>query len=129
MGLAFLSSARRFPLAVRPGLPAPGFPSRTSYAQLRTLGVLRAPTRDEGFALVLLEAAALGKSIIATNACRVAELIEDRATRRIVPPDSPGTLGDAMIEVFADMRNSPGMGERLRPAGQSLHPRRAKSLA
>lgn len=87
------------------------------------------PSRDEGFAVVLLEAAAFGKPIIATDVCGVAELIEDRATGRIVQPDEPAALAEAMHEYLEDVAGSRGMGARLRAAVHALHPWQAKCAA
>ena len=76
------------------------------------------PSRNEGFAIVLLEARAFGKPVVATNVCGVAELIEDGVTGRIVTPEDPTALAAAISESLDDPGSSAKMAARIRSAVQ-----------
>lgn len=69
---------------------------------------------SEGFGLTALEAAALGKPVIATRVGALPEIIEDGVTGLLVPPADPGALARAMINVL----NDPREGRRLGAAGR-----------
>lgn len=55
----------------------------------------------EGFAMALLEAAALSKPVISTDSCGVAELVTNGETGLVVPPERPELLAGA-INTFLD---------------------------
>lgn len=57
---------------------------------------------DEPFALVPLEAAAIGLAIIATTAGGTTETLTDDETARLVPPGDRGALVRAMVELVGD---------------------------
>ena len=60
------------------------------------------PSRREGFGIVLLEALALSKPVVATAVGGVPEVIRDGETGWLVPPAQPQALGRAIIEVLDD---------------------------
>jgi glycosyltransferase involved in cell wall biosynthesis len=68
----------------------------------------------EGFAMVLLEAAAAQKPVVSTRSCGVTELVRDGETGLLVEPDNPEQLAQALLE----MLNHPQEAERQ---GKSLH--------
>ncbi len=65
----------------------------------------------EGFAMVLLEAAAAQKPVVSTLSCGVAELIQDGETGWVVPPEDPAALAKAIQEALEnpDRSASPGL--------------------
>jgi len=56
----------------------------------------------EGFAMAILEAAALQKPVVSTLSCGVAELIEHGVSGMVVPPESPELLARAIAELLDD---------------------------
>ncbi|AFV10476.1 glycosyl transferase [Thermacetogenium phaeum DSM 12270] len=71
---------------------------------------------SEGFGLTALEAAALGKPVIATRVGALPEIIEDGVTGLLVPPADPGALARAMLRLLED----PAEGRRLGAAAREV---------
>lgn len=72
------------------------------------------PARQEPFGLVILEAASLGVPVIATRVGGIPEIIEDRRSGRLVPPDDPHTLAAVTIDMLADTRTARACADALR---------------
>jgi glycosyltransferase involved in cell wall biosynthesis len=65
--------------------------------------VLVHPARQEPLGRVLLEAAASGAAIVATDVGGTREIFPPESqTARLVPPDEPELLADAMLELLGD---------------------------
>jgi glycosyltransferase involved in cell wall biosynthesis len=65
--------------------------------------VVCVPTRyREGLPTVLLEAAACGRPIVATDNVGCRDFVQDGRTGVMVPPGSPAALADALARVLAD---------------------------
>lgn len=60
------------------------------------------PARQEPFGRVLLEAAASGLPIVATDVGGTAEMLQDGITARLVPSGNPELLAQAMNELLRD---------------------------
>lgn len=73
------------------------------------------PSLAEPFGLALLEAMALGKPVIATQAGGPLEIVLDGETGLLVPPASPAHLAKAIIALLAD----PAAGRRLGKNGRA----------
>jgi glycosyltransferase involved in cell wall biosynthesis len=58
--------------------------------------------REEAFGLVLLEAMAFGKAVIAPRVGGVPEFVRDGQTGLLVKPDDPAGLAEAMIRLHGD---------------------------
>jgi len=74
------------------------------------------PSIWEGFGLVLLEAMAAGRPIVASRAATIPEVVVDGETGLLVPPGDPPALADALAQLAEDPALAHSMGEagRLR---------------
>ena len=74
------------------------------------------PSRRESFGLVLLEAGALGKPVIATRVGGVPEVVMDNETGVLVRPEDPAALAAAIIKLLEnrDLAHRMGMNARRR---------------
>ena len=74
------------------------------------------PSFAEGVPVVLMEAMASGKPVIATQVAGVGELVEDGMSGRIVPPGDAVMLAHAIADLAADptLRNHMGAAGRNR---------------
>src|SRR5690606_23604090 len=59
-------------------------------------------SRQEPLGRVLLESAASGVPIIATNVGGTCEIVEDRTSAWLVDPDKPTQVADAMIGLYGN---------------------------
>jgi glycosyltransferase involved in cell wall biosynthesis len=59
-------------------------------------------SRWEGLGLVFLEAMAASTPVLSTNVSAIPEVVVDGETGRLVPPDEPELLADAMLELARD---------------------------
>jgi glycosyltransferase involved in cell wall biosynthesis len=76
---------------------------------LSSADVLVLPSRNEGLPLVLLESMQAGFPVIAACVGSVAEIVEDRVTGLLVPPDDV----DAMTRALVKLLSSSGLRLRL----------------
>ncbi len=72
------------------------------------------PSLAEPFGLVLLEAMALGRPVIATNAGGPKEIVVDGQTGLLVPPRNPELLATAMVRILSDEQERTAMGQNAR---------------
>ena len=72
------------------------------------------PSLSEGFPFVILEALAMSRPVVATNVNGVPEIIHDRCTGVLVPPQDPKALEAALRTLLRD----PCLATRLGRAGQ-----------
>jgi len=85
-------------------------------ADLFVLASRIAPDGDrDGLPNVLLEAGAMELAVVASEVAAVPELIEDGVNGRLVPPDDPAALADALAALIAD----PEARERQGRAGRA----------
>ncbi len=70
------------------------------------------PSLWEGLPFVLIEAAAIGKPIVATAVDGVREIIEDERTGLLVPPKDPVLLAGAVIRLLEDGELASRLAER-----------------
>ncbi|MEO0132934.1 MAG: glycosyltransferase family 4 protein [candidate division WOR-3 bacterium] len=58
------------------------------------------PTFGEGFGLVLLEAMAVSKPVVASNVMAIPEIVIDGKTGLLVPPDNADALAQALVKLI-----------------------------
>lgn len=72
------------------------------------------PSYREGLPKVLLEAAACGKAMVATDVPGCREIVRDRFNGLLVPPKDSVTLAAAIEELLIDQKTREIMGQRSR---------------
>jgi phosphatidylinositol alpha-mannosyltransferase len=81
----------------------------------QTSDVFCAPsTGQESFGIVLLEAMAAGRPIVASRIPGYAEVVEDGVEGLLVEPRSPAALAGALLRLLKDAERRKAMGERGR---------------
>jgi len=86
---------------------------------LRAMDVFVFPSRLEGIPNAVLEAMATGLPIVATAIGGVVDLIQDRMTGIVIPPDDPDALAAALDQQLNDaaLRADLGLRARVRAVG------------
>ena len=83
--------------------------------EISAASVVVVPSRTiEGFSLVALEAAHLGRPVVATRVGGLPETVEDGLTGLLVPPDDADALATAIRHLLADPTRTNDMCERAR---------------
>lgn len=85
--------------------------------------VIVIPSRSEGLPNVLLEAMASAKPVIATRVGGIPEVVSDGVNGRLVPPEDPVRLADAMAALLSDSQLRGALGERACVDVRSFSPR------
>lgn len=103
----------------RSGLKGVIFTGKVSYSDLpryyKSADVFCAPAIGwESFGIVLLEAMAVGKPIVASSISGYASLMEHDAEGVLVPPKDPRRLAEALISLLKDNKLRQDMGARGR---------------
>jgi glycosyltransferase involved in cell wall biosynthesis len=80
------------------------------------------PSLWEGLPFVLMEAAGLGKPIVATAVDGVPEILEDSRTGVLVPPGDPEALAAAVIRLLRDKDEAGRLAERAKSLVPSRFP-------
>jgi len=84
------------------------------YPLLAAVDVVASSSIVEGFGLVLLEAMALGKPVVATEVGGVAEIVRHGETGLVSPPGDPVALADAILRLLRDPPLRRALGDRGR---------------
>ena len=85
-------------------------------AYLSAIDIFCLPSLQQGFGIILLEAMALGRPVIASGVGGILSILEDNKTGIIVPPSDSRILADRILELL----NNPEQARRLAIAGQNL---------
>ncbi len=76
----------------------------------------------ECFPYAVLEAMAGGKPVVSTHTGGLAEMVDHGATGLLVPPEAPGALGDALLEVLAGPARAAELGAAGRRRLEEVFP-------
>jgi len=86
----------------------------TALREIATCTVFVNPSWTEGLGGTVLEAAALGAAVVATEVGGVPEIVTNGETGWLVPPKEPATLADTLREALANPARRAEYGELLR---------------
>lgn len=78
--------------------------------------IVTLPSLGEGLPTVLIEAAACGRPIVATDVAGCREVVQDQKNGFLVPPKDPEALAEALLVLI----NDPEMRSRMGNAGRAL---------
>lgn len=80
------------------------------------------PSRSEGLGRVAIEAMARGRAVVASEVGGLREVVADRQTGRLVPPEDVGALAGALTDLLNDRDGAGAMGERARSSAVERGP-------
>ncbi|MBA3313293.1 MAG: glycosyltransferase family 4 protein [Planctomycetota bacterium] len=80
------------------------------------------PARQEPFGRVLLEAAASGLPIVATNVGGTPEMVEDGVSARLVPPGDATSFAQAIADLLSDADQRARLGHAARRTVEARFP-------
>ena len=83
---------------------------------LEAIDIFCLPSLQQGLGVLMLEAMALGRPVIASGVGGVMTVIDDNMTGLIVPPSDSRSLGDRIIELLKDRDKA----RRIAAAGQQM---------
>jgi glycosyltransferase involved in cell wall biosynthesis len=86
-------------------------PRRDVPALMHAMDVFAMPSIWEGFGLVLLEAMAAGRPVVASRVATIPEVVLDGETGLLVPAGDPLALADALAQLAGDPEGARTMGE------------------
>ena len=86
-------------------------PRRDVPALMHAMDVFAMPSIWEGFGLVLLEAMAAGRPIVASRVATIPEVVAEGETGLLVPAGDPVALADALAELAHDPERARRLGE------------------
>jgi glycosyltransferase involved in cell wall biosynthesis len=86
-------------------------PRRDVPALMHAVDVFAMPSVWEGFGLVLLEAMAAGRPIVASRVATIPEVVLDGETGILVPPGDAPALAEALVQMAHDRQLAAGLGE------------------
>ncbi len=79
---------------------------------IAAVDLLVLPSINEGFGIVLIEAMALKKPVVASNVDGVPEIVDDDVTGLLAPPEDCGAFAAALIKLFNDKELAHKMGQK-----------------
>jgi len=68
------------------------------------------PSRQEGFGIVLLEAMAAGRAVVASRATAIPEVVPDGVAGSLVAPGDPDALAGTLIELLSHLERADALG-------------------
>lgn len=87
---------------------------------LASIDILVLSSVSEGFGRAAVEAMACGKPVVATRVGGLTEIVEDRITGRLVPPEDPFAMAKAIIALLRDKKIAGEMGRAGRKRAEKL---------
>jgi glycosyltransferase involved in cell wall biosynthesis len=97
------------------------------YEEMSECAVLCLPSLAESAPMVIAQAMAAGKPVIATRVGGVPEMVEEGVTGRLCEPDDPDQLALCLLDVLRDQSMRREMGKRARAVAVQRY--RADSVA
>lgn len=91
----------------------PDVPHTEVAAHMAAASLFVLPSRQEPFGIVLLEAGALALPVVASAVGGIPEILEEGVTARLVVPDAPGELAQALRALLDEPAAARAMGRRL----------------
>jgi glycosyltransferase involved in cell wall biosynthesis len=88
---------------------------------LRALDVFVLASKFEPYGVALLEAKAAGVAIVGTRVNEVAEILNEGATGRLVPPEDPAAMAQAFVELAEDAEGRRALGARAAADAAARH--------
>ena len=89
-------------------------------ARLAGADVLAAPSRNEGMGRVLVEAMALGLPVVGARVGGIGDVIVDNECGLLVPPEDPGALAAALVELGLDAPRRAKLGAAAPPRAEAF---------
>jgi glycosyltransferase involved in cell wall biosynthesis len=86
---------------------------------LAAIDMLVLPSLQESFGVVLIEAMAMEKPVVATNVGGPREIIEDNVSGLLIPPQDPSALSEAILSLLKDKEKPRKMGLKGRKRVES----------
>jgi glycosyltransferase involved in cell wall biosynthesis len=86
--------------------------------------LLVVPSRSEGLGRIALEAMARGRPVVASRVGGLAELVADGRNGRLVAPEDPSALAEALVELLSDRTRAQTMGTDSRRRAVARDPLR-----
>ncbi len=81
-------------------------------AFLSTIDIFALPSVNEGLGVAVLEAMAAGRPVVASRVGGIPELVEDRITGVLVPPEDPQALAEAISQLASEKPLAQEMGAK-----------------
>jgi glycosyltransferase involved in cell wall biosynthesis len=78
------------------------------------------PSRNEGLGMSMIEAMAASLPVVGARVGGIPEVVEDNVTGTLVPPDDPGALARACVEILSDHQRARAMGGAGRKRAREL---------
>ncbi|HQR74647.1 MAG: hypothetical protein B7X69_02765 [Sulfurovum sp. 39-42-12] len=79
-----------------------GLPQEELFTLIKTCDFVVIPSVSEGFCMVVGEAMALGKAVVASNISGIVDMIEDEKEGLLVPPKDSHALAEAIERLYKD---------------------------
>jgi glycosyltransferase involved in cell wall biosynthesis len=83
---------------------------------MRTFNIFLLPSLWEGFGIVLIEAMAAGKPVVATKTSSIPEIVTENRTGILVPPEDEEAISNALMRLISN----PDLRIRFGEAGQKI---------
>lgn len=96
-------------LSLRPRVTLHG-QTPSAHVALREIDLLVLPSLAEGFGLVLIEAMAAGRPVVATDVPGIRDVVQHGRTGLLAPPGSPASIASAITQ----LRQDAALRDRLR---------------
>lgn len=81
---------------------------------LAAVDLVALASRSEGMPYTLLEAMGIGKAVVATRIGGIVDVVKDKTTGVLVPPEDIPALADAISDLLAEPRNRERLGQAAR---------------